>query len=538
MKFQLPLLDWIVLIGYFVGILLVGLSFYRRTRTSDQFTAAGRSLPGWLCGLSIFATYVSSISYLGIPGKAFAGNWNPLVASLALPLAAALAVAFFLPYYRGKGYVSAYAMLEDRFGLWARLYASTLYLLLQIARMGVVMYLMALPMAVIFGWDMRTIILITGVVVTFYSWLGGIVAVIWTDAIQAIVLLVGILVAGYYVLDGVPGGWMQVVQTGIEESKFSLGSFSWTDWTSATFWVVLTYGFCENLRNFAIDQSYIQRYIAAGSDSEGRRSIYLGALTYLPVAAMFLFLGTSFSVFYNLHADELPAVKAIVLRQRAMQAGEATEGVDFLALAHSSAGESIELARVADQVFPHFIATHLPQGVTGLLIAAIFAAAMSTVSTSLNSSATLVMSDFYQRFRRHKPGDRELMYVLHLATACWGLFGTLLALALIRYTDSALDMWWKLSSVIGAGLVGLFLAGLVFPSLSNRQAVCLVVLETLIVGYMTLSQTDYFPSQWESYRSPLHPFLAIVIGTLVILLGAALCVAVGGRKQDSHGASS
>ncbi|NCF91654.1 MAG: sodium:solute symporter, partial [Verrucomicrobiaceae bacterium] len=188
-------IDWTVLIGYFLGIMALGLFFWRRNKSADQFTAGGRSLPGWLCGLSIFATYLSSISYLALPGKAFVDNWNAFMFSLALPLAALIAVRYFVPLYRKSGEISAYSLLETRFGLWARIYASTFYLLYQIARIGVVMYLMALPMAVLFGWDIRTVIIVTGVIVTAYSFVGGIVAVIWADAIQAIVLLAGAFLA-------------------------------------------------------------------------------------------------------------------------------------------------------------------------------------------------------------------------------------------------------------------------------------------------------------------------------------------------------
>ncbi len=148
--------DWLVLILYFAGTMGIGFYFYRKTRSSEGFTAGNRSLPGWLCGLSIFATYVSSISYLALPGASFAGNWNPFAFSLSIPLVAWFAARYFLPYYRKSGEVSAYALLEHRFGVWARIYASVFYLLTQLARIAVVLYLMALPMQVIFGWNIYT----------------------------------------------------------------------------------------------------------------------------------------------------------------------------------------------------------------------------------------------------------------------------------------------------------------------------------------------------------------------------------------------
>ena len=184
-------LDWSVLLIYFLITMGIGFYFYRKSRSMEGYTAASRSLPGWVCGLSIFATYLSSISFLALPGKAFAGNWNSFVFGLSIPLATLIAVKFFLPYYRNSGEVSAYALLENRFGSWARIYASSFYILTQLARMGVVMYLMALPLSILLHKDITFIILFTGISVTIYSFIGGIVAVIWTDALQAIILMVG-----------------------------------------------------------------------------------------------------------------------------------------------------------------------------------------------------------------------------------------------------------------------------------------------------------------------------------------------------------
>lgn len=529
-------IDWIVLLGYFAAVMGLGLFFWRRSRSADQYTAAGRSLPGWLCGLSIFATYLSSISYLALPGASYKGNWNPFVFSLALPVAAWIAVRWFLPYYRSTGEVSAYAMLERRFGVWARIYASTFYLLYQIARMGVVMYLMALPMAVIFGWDIRAVILLTGVAVTIYSLVGGIVAVIWADAIQAIVLMAGAVVALVVILMGMPEGPAQVLEMAAAEDKFSLGSYNLLNISEATFWVVLAYGLMENLKNFGIDQSYIQRYIASRSDAAARRSIWLGALLYVPVSAMFFFIGTSLFAFYHTHAADLPEVRQVVARQRLMQQGVPPQyqpgAGDAGALTESyrqrlqATAAELSDAEIADRVFPHFIAKHLPPGLTGLLIAAVFAAAMSTVSTSLNSSATLVMSDFYQRFLRQTATDRRLMAVLYAATIVWGILGTAMALVLVQLTESALDVWWTLSSVLGGGIVGLFLLGMISRRAGNRAAVAGVLTGMLVIGWMIVSNPNLWPKSLQplwpqslaALRSPFHSFMVIVVGTLVILL--------------------
>ena len=234
-------IDWLVIAVYFAASLAIGFAVYRRTRNPEAFTAAKRSLPGWACGLSIFATYVSSISFLALPGKAFASNWNPFVFSLSLPLTTWIAVRYFLPWYRNSGDVSAYAHLEHRFGPWARAYAGFFYLLTQLARMGTVMYLMALPMSVLMGWDLATIIIVTGVSVTLYSLLGGLVAVIWADSLQAVVLIVGALACTGFIFFNMPEGPGQVLAIAAEHHKFNLGSFG-SSLTEQTFWVMLAYG--------------------------------------------------------------------------------------------------------------------------------------------------------------------------------------------------------------------------------------------------------------------------------------------------------
>ena len=515
-------LDWIVLFGYFVGVLLLGFWFWRKNQSSEQFTSGGRSLSGWLCGLSIFATYLSSISYLALPGKAFVDNWNPFVFSLALPLAAFVAARFFVPLYRKlsmSGEVSAYSILEERFGLWARVYASCFYLLFQIARIGVVMYLMALPMAVIFGWDIRILIVVTGAIVIAYSFVGGIVAVIWADAVQAIVLMCGALLALGILLMDMPEGASQVFEIAKRDEKFSLGSWNVLDLSSSTVWVILAYGVFENLRNFGVDQSYIQRYIASKDDREATKSVWLAAILYVPVSALFFFIGTSLYAYYESHPADLDEVRRIVAEQKAIYVDSNSVGDLSYEEKVQSQLQQLESKDLGDRVFPHFIASHLPFGVRGLLIAAIFAAAMSTVSTSLNSSATLVMSDFYKRLMNSEATDRQEIWVLRIATIVWGILGTLVALALVQVSESALDIWWLMTSVLGAGILGLFLLGLVVPEVSSRQAVYILSAGLLLIAWMTVSgNKEIWPEGLGFMASPLNRLLVIVIGPIAMVV--------------------
>ena len=520
-------LDWVVLGVYFAGTMAIGVLFHRRSRSTEGFTAADRSLPGWVCGLSIFATYLSSISFLALPGKAYATNWNAFAFSLSLPLATWIAVRFFLPYYRQSGEVSAYALLEHRFGPWARGYVSLFYLLTQLARMGVVMYLIALSLYVLLGWSLWTIILVTGLSVTIYALIGGIVAVIWADAVQAIVLMGGAGLCAVLMLALMPNGAAGVLKAAADHNKFSLGAMSWS-WTTPTFWMVLLYGVVINLQNFGIDQSYIQRYIASKSDREARKSLWLGGLLYVPISALFFLIGTELFAFYQAQPEALTEVRQIAARRVVLKEGLDPSSADFAAVCEARSHD-LKPAEVGDAVFPHFIGRMLPSGVTGLLIAAIFAAGMSTVSTSLNSSATLVVTDWYQRYVRPRAGAAELLTALYVATVIWGIAGTGVALWITRIGGNALDVWWTWSGILGGGMLGLFLLGRISRSAGSAPAVLGVLLGLFAIAWATLSiKTDLIPS---SGRWHVHEFVIPIVGVVTILLAGLALTALLGRRR-------
>ena len=280
---NLPIFDVVVFIIITFGNVLFGASFYFRNKTSTQFTSGGGKLPAWVVGMSIFATFVSSISFLALPGKAYMSDWNALVFSFAIPIASIMAIKFFVPLYRGIGSISAYNYLELRFGPWARIYASLCYLLTQLMRTGAILLLLALPLNALFGWNIKTIIIVTGIAVTAYSMLGGIQAVIWTDAIQAIILIVGALVCAAILTFSMPEGPAQVFEIAAANHKFSLGSFG-ASLSESTFWVILIYSLFINLQNFGIDQNFVQRYMTTSSDKGAKSSTLFGSLLYLPVS--------------------------------------------------------------------------------------------------------------------------------------------------------------------------------------------------------------------------------------------------------------
>jgi SSS family solute:Na+ symporter len=482
---QLRIIDLVVLLVYMAGVFGLGCWFARRSQTSQGFMAAGRSLAGWTVGLSIFGTYVSSIGFLGNTGKAFGANWNSWVFGRSLPLAAWLAARYFIPYYRSSNEISAYAHLEKRFGPWARTYALVCYLATQLARMGAILYLVALALAPLTGWDIKTIIVVTGIVVTIYTLLGGIEAVIWTDVVQSVVLSIGALVCAGVLLMKMPEGPGQLFEIANAADKFDLGGFA-LSLSEPTFWLVLAYGVFINMQNFGIDQSFVQRYVTAKSDKDAKFSVWLGALLFLPASTVFFFIGTGLFAFYQAQPGLLPDA----------------------------------VAANSDGVFPHFIVTQLPPGITGILIAAIFAAAMSSVDTSLNSSATLFHCDIYKRYLKPNASEKESMRVLHGATLVWGVAGTLVALAMIG-VKSALDAWWNLQGIFAGGMLGLFLLGMISKKAKNPAAVVAVAIGVCLISWLSMSGQTIF-----------HKHLTIIFGTTTVVLIGALLGSVLNRDRE------
>ena len=484
---ELTWLDYLVFFVFVGGVALFGCSFVKKSsKGTDAFTKAEGAIPTWVVGMSIFATFVSSISFLGLPGGSYAGNWNQLIFSFTIPIATWLAAKIFIPLYRGIGSVSAYQFLEDRYGYWARGYVAICYLLTQVCRVGSILLLLAIPINTMFGWDIGTIIIVTGALTLIYAVLGGISAVVWTDAIQGLILIAGALVCALILTFGMPEGPGQLFRIAAADGKFSLGSLSAT-LTEPTVWVVLIYGIFINLQNYGIDQNYVQRYMTAKSTGEAVKATLFGGLLYIPVSLVFVYIGTALYAYYTAQPDLLPAGIA------------------------------------GDKVFPYFIVHGLPTGLTGLVIASLFSAGMSTVATSINSSATIVFTDFYKKIRK-KPVANEKkahMTVLYTASAVVGVAGILIGLAMMKI-NGVLDAWWKLSSIFSGGMLGLFLLALVHKNPNRVGAILGVALGLCVIAWMSL----------PVFKSPIHTYLTIVFGTTTIFLVGLIITTI--TKKIKH----
>ncbi len=474
---DLPTLDLIVVLVYIGGIVAFGAWFYRKSGTLEGFTVGSRNLPGWALGLSILATYLSSISFLALPAKSYAGNWNAFVFSLTVPIACLISARYFIPLYRGRLQTTAYEHLEVRFGYWARAYCGTALILLQIGRIAVVLYLVSLAMQELLGWNIVAVIIILGFLTILYTVVGGIEAVVWTDVVQAIVLLGGGLVCGVLLLLRIPGSARDAFSMAWEQDKFGFGGWDF-DLALEGFWVVFIFGIVDNLRNFGVDQNFVQRFLAAKSDDDARRSLWLGGLSYVPVSALFFLIGTLLFLFYGVH--------------------------------ESATG----LSDKADQVFPSFIVAELPAGCTGLVIAAVMAAGMSTLDSSINVSATVWVVDFYRRLVRRDADDAQLLRMTRWSSVVVGVLGTMASLWMI-HQKTVLDAWWTFSSIFGGAMLGLFLVGLVVRNASSRGAMLGAAAGILVIAWGTISQG--LPSRFVWLNFPYHEFMIGPVATLTIV---------------------
>ena len=515
---HIPLLDLIIIILYLLGMVWIGFYFSKKNKSADQFTKASGKIPGWAIGLSIYATFLSSNTFLGVPGKAFGSNWNAFVFSISMPLAAFFAAKYFVNFYRSTGEVSAYTNLEKRFGPWARTYAVVCFVFTQFARMGSVFFGMALSLQALLGYSMASIMIVMGICIIIYTVMGGMEAVIWTEVVQGILKTLGALLILFLVIREIPGGIEKAYEIAKENQKFSLGSFD-LDFTKSTFWVVLLYGFFINLNNFGMDQNYVQRYHTASSDAEARKSIWLCVWMYVPASLLFFIIGSALFSYYSLHPELTETLKQTVAAEKL--------GVNATTQQIAQLASTLQRADYSDKAMPHFMVHKIPPVFVGLIIAASLSAGMSTISSGMNACATVFTKDIYQRYFKPDLNGKAELRILYIATVIFGLIGLGTGLAMLGI-KSVLDVWWELSGIFAGGMLGLFLLGIISKRTKSAQAAIAVVVGILAILWLTFSPK--LPAEYAYLKSTLHINMVIVVGTLTIFLVGVGLTKLKGRS--------
>lgn len=472
-KVMLKLLDWIVIVVYLVGMTGIGLYFYlreKRVSTADFFVGS-RSIPFWAAGVSLYATNTSSISYIAIPAKAFETNWQYLTNNLVAVTGLVFVAIWIVPLLRRLDLMSVFHYLEIRFHPTIRMLASALCIAVQIgSRLSVVLFLPSLAISTVTGIDVAWSILIMGVVTIAYTALGGMKAVIWTDFVQLFVMFGGALFAIGFIVSKLDGGASEFFAAAAIENKMKL--FDWSfDLTQATVWGFIFLVLFDVILTFPKDQVLMQRVLSTKSARDAGRSVWTFAAIMIPGGFMFYLIGTALYVFYKQHPERMDPLLSI------------------------------------DATFPLFIAAELPLGITGLIIAGILAASMSTLSSIMNSVATLISVDFYERIVK-KPNPKTSVLFAEAMTVVVGVIGIGGALLLSRYDiHSMFDVSIELAGLMGGGFAGAYTLGM-FTRRANSQGIAIGIAAAIVL------------TTWAWSMDLVHPYFYLAISILI-------CIVVG-----------
>jgi len=515
-------LDVIAIAGYLTAMAAMGLYFARKNTSTEEYFVGNRSFRGWVVGLSMVGTTVSSVTFLAFPADSFSTDWSNLVQNLTLPFVAVIAVIFFVPLLRRGDLTSAFQYLEWRFGTIARLYGVISFLVIQLIRLARILYLVALPVVVLTGAPLWAVILCTGIFIAFYTILGGIEAVIWTDVIQTIVLLLAGMMTIGYVAWQLPGGISDVITVGRADHKFDMSVEEPAEppkakpadesgalarlrdvFSQKTLTVLMLLGILEWLTTYACDQTVVQRYAAAKSTREARRATMLFSVMAVPTWVLFFFVGTCLYVFYQTFPD--PQVTELQKEH-------------------------------VDAVFPHFILSQIPAGLGGLVIAGVLAAAMSSLDSSINSIATVTVVDILKPYLLANRSDlfylRAAKLIAMVAAAI--MIGGAMALMGVKF-ENMNTLTWIVSSVFGGCLVGLFMLGFFTTRVDYRCVVLGLIPGIALNVYFTLNLAGQLP---EFLQLEVHEFwVSIIVNTVfvTVALAASFLLPSQHDEQDLQG---
>lgn len=460
-------LDLVVLVLYMAGVLAVGWHFSRRQRDIRDYFLSGKDVPWWALTGSIVATETSTVTFISVPAFAFAanargegGNFTFLQLVLGYLIGRAVIVALFLPLYFKGELFTVYQVLDRRFSGRVKRAAASLFLVTRSIADGIRLFATALVLVALTGWADPVSILVIGGVTILYTYLGGMAAVIWTDVMQLVVYLAGAVVAAFLLLDQIPGGWNEVVAVGRELGRFRLFDFSFSLARGYTFWAGLLGGAFLTTATHGTDQLMVQRYLCARTPRQAAVALLTSGGVILGQFALFLLIGLMLFVFYR-HFPTLPA----------------------------------EVAQRADRVFPHFIVTRLPHGLAGLVIAAIFAAAMSTLSASLNSLSASSVTDFYRPLCAPARPEDHYLKAARWMTAGWGAVQILVALLAMRMEKRVVDAVLAVASFTNGPILGLFFLGVLTKWVGPRGALAGVLTGIAVMLGVWL----WLPVSWQWY---------------------------------------
>jgi len=443
--------NWAALIIYLGFMVLIGFYFNKRGQTTSNFFKAGGNIPWWAAGLSIYGTQLSAITFMATPAIVYATDWSLAITSIMILAAVPIVVKYYIPFFRRLNITSAYEYLEHRFSPKIRVIGSLSFILFQLGRMGVVLFLPAIAIAAVTGINIFLIIFIMGIICILYTVMGGIEAVIWADVIQVFILMGGALLCLVVAISEVDGGLSAILSKGIEADKFAMYHTGW-DVDKPVLWVLMVGFFFLNIIPYTSDQAIVQRYLTVKDERAAAKSLWTNALVTLPAIPIFFGLGTVLYVFYLENPGNIPSE----------QVGE---------------------------ILPYFAVQQLPVGIAGVVIAGIFAASQSTLSTSMNSIAAAFVTDIYPRFRMLN-NDKDKLRLARLATIVVGFIGIGSAmLVVILNVQFIFDLFQEILGILGGALAGVFILG-IFTKRANARGVMYGLISGVIMVWLAKTYTD------------------------------------------------
>ncbi|MFA5689301.1 MAG: sodium:solute symporter [Kiritimatiellales bacterium] len=487
-------IDLSIIIIYCAAMAYMGFHFSKKNTSTEEYFLGGRSFPGWAIGVSMIGTSISSVTFIAYPADAFKTTWVRFVPALAYPLAAILAVKVFIPFFRNNNVTSAYEYIEARFSAGLRVYSASVSLLGQIFRISIILYLLALLMHELTGIGLSWCVLFSGAVVSIYTIVGGIDAVVWTDVIQTVILFLGGIICIALVAVQLPGGFGEILSVGIEHHKFSFadikdGMIIPAKWgfslSEKTVTMLFLMGFIGWINGHTADQNMVQRYCASKSEKDAKHAVWIACLSSIPVWAFYMFLGTALYVFFS----RFPT---------------------------TTASEILSGVQKAEQIVPYFIMNYLPIGIRGLVIVSALAAAMSSLDSSINAIATISVVDIYRRHLVKNKTDQHYLRVAKIVACIASILMLLGALILIRTTTTTIrDMLMLIGSVMTSGILGLYLLGFFTRRATARAAVIGIILSTIFTIFMLLHSRDIFGG---ACRFSFEMYYVGVIGNLLMMI--------------------
>ncbi len=476
-------IDAVIISLYLIAT--IGVSFYRgrKNRDADDYFFAHRSLPGWALTISMITSSVSSISFFALPAAAFAKDFRNFTPRLILPIVGAIAALYIVPIFRKINVHSTFEYLEQRYNVIIRIYASSAYLILQLFRLGTILYLLSIPLSIIFNKNVPLVIAVIAAIVGTYTIRGGLRAVVWMNTIQSFVIFSGCVLCFIYVLRDIPGGIKEVIDIGLTNHKFGLGTFAFS-LSERSFWLMIIFGIINYGTEHTGNQVVIQRYLAAQNLRQAQHATFISSCTMLPVWLILFFLGSCLFAHYQIYPDQQIATMP------------------------------------ADKILSHFILTTIPVGIAGVIIAACIAAALTSLDSAMNAVSSVILYDVTKRFFvKNNDPERDLKLSRYLSALTLLLAVIFAVIINLTPKECIVDLGYILSSLIGGSLFSIYIIALFTKNIDGRSLIGALSVSILVNIYLALNTINLIPA---SIKLHLHPNAAMIIVNATLLISAVI----------------